>query len=819
MHLRRVSLLFPAALLAAAPLLTALPARALQSPAPTWVARTPVAAVPPGAGQQPLGGASVGDLFGDGREDVVAGFPDGTVRAWFPDGTAVPGWPRTVGGVIHENPTLVDLGHDGRLEVAVTAQNGTVNVFNGDGSNYGGRWPQHSQFGTPRTSFQPGFFGTVAAGDLFGDGRVELVAASWDEHLYAWDAQGNPLAGFPIGLYDSVWDTPSLVDLEHNGRLDIVEGSDSSGGRTEPYPAGGVYWAFRPDGTSVPGWPKLTNQVAWASTAAGDINGDGWDEVVAGSGHFYNAPAGQQTSAWRHDGSVVPGWPQATGGRNFASPAIGDLLGNGGREVVQMSEDGHLYAWNGNGSAVAGWPVSPGPSAALSAPVIAPVDGSGHNGVWVVSYNALLGYSGAGSLVDNMALIGPGYAAPTVADLGNGHLSVVAVSQTDTNNNAWAVSVFPIPNSTTMPTGAWPTFHGSNLHAGTEPPSAHMSALPGTENSTQFTVAWAPDAGSVAPSGYAVWVTDNGGPWTKWEATAATSTPFFGIAGHTYRFAVLALASGGQLADARPLSVQTSTNVAANASLTTPFHGLYGVDGSGNLRPGSSPPLSTVGRWPGWNIVRGIAVAPGGLGGYMVDAYGGVWPFGNAPGVTMSGYWGGWDIVRGIAVRPDGHSGYVLDGYGGVWPFGGAPGVTMSGYWSGWDIARGIVLRPDGHSGYVLDGYGGVWPFGGAPGVAMSGYWSGWDIARGLALRPDGQSGYVLDGYGGVWPFGGAPGVAYSGYWRGADIARGITLIPGSATQGYVIDTLGGMWPVGSAPGVFMPNYGVTGTVRGIGAG
>jgi FG-GAP-like repeat len=812
----RTSLVAPLVLVAALSA-NVLSARAAQSPAPTWTATTPVGSVSSSSpAPQPFAGVSVGDLFGDGRQDVVAGFPDGSVRAWFPDGTPIPGWPRSVGGVIHENPTLVDLNHDGRLEVVVTSENGYVNVFNPDGSNYGGGWPQHSLYGG---TFHPGFFSTVAAGDLYGNGQVDLVAGSWDHRLYAWNAQGSLLPGFPINLFDTIWDTPTLVSLEHNGQLDIVVGSDSSGGHTEPYPAGGVYWAFRPNGTAVPGWPKTTNQVPWASTAAGDIDGSGWDEVVAGSGHYYSAPAGQQVWAWSHGGSVVPGWPQATGGRNFASPAVGDLLGNGGREVVQMSENGLLYAWNGNGSLLSGWPVNPGGSAQLSAPVIAPVDGSGHNGVWVLSYNSLLGYSGSGALVDNITLPGPGVAAPTVANLGNGHLSVVALSQTSATNNRWAVSVYPIAGSTTMPTGAWPTFHGSNLHAGTEPPSAHMLGLPSSEGSTQFTISWAPDAGSVAPAGYAVWLTDNGGAWMQWETTSATSTPFFGIAGHTYQFDAVALASGNQVADARPLVAQVSTTVSSGAGLTTPFNGLYGVDGSGNLRPGSSPPLAATGHWPGWSIVRGIAVAPGGRGGYVVDGYGGVWPFGNAPGVSVTGYWSGWDIVRGIAVRPDGHSGYVLDAYGGVWPFGGAPGVSVTGYWRGWDIARGIVLRPDGVSGYVLDGYGGVWPFGGAPGVAMSGYWSGWDIARGLTLRPDGHSGYVLDGYGGVWPFGGAPGVQATGYWGGSDVARGITLVPGSSTQGYVIDTMGGMWPFGGAPGVFMPNYGVTATVRGISAG
>jgi len=38
----------------------------------------------------------------------------------------------------------------------------------------------------------------VAVGDLFGDGNKELVAAAWDQQLYAWNKDGGLLSGFPI---------------------------------------------------------------------------------------------------------------------------------------------------------------------------------------------------------------------------------------------------------------------------------------------------------------------------------------------------------------------------------------------------------------------------------------------------------------------------------------------------------------------------------------------------------------------------------------------------------------------------------------------
>lgn len=190
-------------------------------------------------------------------------------------------------------------------------------------------------------------------------------------------------------------------------------------------------------------------------------------------------------------------------------------------------------------------------------------------------------------------------------------------------------------------------------------------------------------------------------------------------------------------------------------------------------------------------------------GGYVLDGFGGLHPFGGAPAVAPGSYWPGWDIARGVVTRRDNASGYVLDGWGGLHAFGGAPAVRTTTAWPGWDIARGIALRPDGASGYVLDGWGGLHAFGGAPKVTPSAWWPGWDIARGVTLDrcdPTGTSGWVLDGWGGLHPFGGAPAKA-AWYVPGVDLARGVTSWCRSGDQaGYVLDGWGRLHPFGAAP-------------------
>ncbi len=349
-------------------------------------------------------------------------------------------------------------------------------------------------------------------------------------------------------------------------------------------------------------------------------------------------------------------------------------------------------------------------------------------------------------------------------------------------------------------------------------PSVPITAVTpvSTPQSTGFTLQWALQPASAPAASYRVFISDGGGPWLRWGDTSAMSSTVYGAPGHTYRYYVQAFTAAGAAGPPPSGNGQVGVTVPATATRLMGFAALYGVDAFGALHPADSPPLVTSGGWS-WPIVRGVAVRSSGAGGYMLDGWGGVHPFGDAPPVFGAAYWGGWDIARGMALRGDGVSGYVLDGWGGVHPFGGAPAVHATSYWPGWDIARGIVLDASGAGGYVLDGWGGLHPFGDAAPTTLSVYWPGWDIARGVVERADGSGGYVLDGFGGVHRFGGAPTLSGSAYWSGWDIARGLALLP-NGTGGYVLDGYGGFHPFGSVTTTLgSPNYGAVNIMRGLG--
>ncbi|MEP6625426.1 MAG: hypothetical protein ABJC79_13355 [Acidimicrobiia bacterium] len=202
-------------------------------------------------------------------------------------------------------------------------------------------------------------------------------------------------------------------------------------------------------------------------------------------------------------------------------------------------------------------------------------------------------------------------------------------------------------------------------------------------------------------------------------------------------------------------------------------------------------------------------------GGLTLDGFGGLHRFAVGLGPRLGAvrgapYWPGWDIARGVAVAPNRRGGYELDGFGGIHPFrlGAAPSsppaVSGGPYWSGWDIARGVTLLADGSGGYVLDGLGGIHPFrlgtGARPAPATSApTYGGRDLARGLALLPGSRQGYEVDAYGTVRrvAFGGAalpPRVRGAFSTPGVGLTRGIALLP-DGTGGYTVDERGGVHP------------------------
>src|SRR5262249_49363738 len=94
------------------------------------------------------------------------------------------------------------------------------------------------------------------------------------------------------------------------------------------------------------------------------------------------------------------------------------------------------------------------------------------------------------------------------------------------------------------------------------PPTSTVAALPAT-SPTSFTVSWSgtDEAGGSGIATYAIYDSDNGGPYQLFQSSAtAGSATFTGQNGHTYRFYSVATDNVGNV-QATPTQAQATTFV------------------------------------------------------------------------------------------------------------------------------------------------------------------------------------------------------------------------------------------------------------------
>ncbi|MDP7115370.1 MAG: alkaline serine protease, partial [Myxococcota bacterium] len=101
-------------------------------------------------------------------------------------------------------------------------------------------------------------------------------------------------------------------------------------------------------GMFIKGFPRQVEDIQFfMNPAIADLDGDGYPEVIAGSGGFL-------VHAFDYTGVEPEGWPKSTAGWVTSSPAVGDLDGDAQLEVVSATRAGYLFAWDTSGPAHTG---------------------------------------------------------------------------------------------------------------------------------------------------------------------------------------------------------------------------------------------------------------------------------------------------------------------------------------------------------------------------------------------------------------------------------------------------------------------------------
>jgi hypothetical protein len=296
-------------------------------------------------------GPSVGDLDGDRIAEIVGTTWDSVGTYTFAlDGSVRPGWPIKGGDPVWSCAALGDVTGDGLRDV-VWASNGTeIYATHGSGQELIDGDANPTTLGVFKVLGASYNFATPAIADLDGNGIDDIVMAGADGWLYAWRANGTYLPGFPVFLGGAISASPAIGFLDGSGdtQLDIVV----------PSPNESLY-VIRADGSRRPGFPQWLKSSGTSKTpspALADMNNDGFLDIVQAStnGGLY---------VYQGSGAIVLPWlnlrySALTNGASESSPVVADLNGDGWNDILMGGEDTQVSAFSGNGGGLlAGFPI------------------------------------------------------------------------------------------------------------------------------------------------------------------------------------------------------------------------------------------------------------------------------------------------------------------------------------------------------------------------------------------------------------------------------------------------------------------------------
>jgi hypothetical protein len=281
---------------------------------------------------------AIADFDGDGKPDLAfANHDTQYVTVLIGDGRGAfrpaPASPVAVQSRPHPHGiAAADFDGDGHVDFAVESwANNQVEVVFGTG---GGRFRTPGRlFGVGKMPYQK-----LRAGDVNGDGAPDLVTTNFEGGnvtVLLGDGKGGfreaPGSPFPVGAAPFAL---ALADIDKDGHLDLVVANFSGHGGDRSRDAVNVLLGdgrggFRP----MKGSPFMTGANP-TRVAAGDVNGDGWPDVVTG-----NMSGGDVTVLLGDGkGSLRLGVSRPAGKEPYGV-AVGDVDGDGRAEIFVANHD------------------------------------------------------------------------------------------------------------------------------------------------------------------------------------------------------------------------------------------------------------------------------------------------------------------------------------------------------------------------------------------------------------------------------------------------------------------------------------------------
>ncbi len=248
--------------------------------------------------------------------------------------------------------------------------------------------------------------------DVDSDGINEILAAAYNR-IYCFHPDGSLV--WSRQLTGTAIYPPTVADINQDGFLEIAQ---ATGG----VPANGRIYLMDHSGNDMTGWPQnFSSHWILCSPVFSDVDDDGFMEIIFNERIY---PDGNLHIRKIDGSSLNASWPVAITGTPAVTPSVGDIDGDGNKEVILCSTS-DVLAFGLDGALKPGFPVvNPGTSFSYQSPLLVDFDGTGiHNIVGASHGDAPEFYvlKGDGSYRPGWPIAVPNndwtYTAPAVADV------------------------------------------------------------------------------------------------------------------------------------------------------------------------------------------------------------------------------------------------------------------------------------------------------------------------------------------------------------------------------------------------------------------
>ena len=211
--------------------------------------------------------------------------------------------------------------------------------------------------GFPKTLdsvYRPIFYGsTPVVTDIDRDGRNEVLFALYKpEHtkIYVLKSDGSDLSGWPVTVFPAYsWPAIAAGDVNNDGYIDVVMRNNDS------------LYVFDYLGKSLPGFPLFYSDDNLAQVTLYDINSNGFLEIII--------KGKNSIAVLDHNGNMISGWPRQLPGysnRVLSPPvSVADLDDDGFAEIIvnsscsdiSLCDSSFISVFRYDGSQFPGWPL------------------------------------------------------------------------------------------------------------------------------------------------------------------------------------------------------------------------------------------------------------------------------------------------------------------------------------------------------------------------------------------------------------------------------------------------------------------------------